>query len=58
MNTTKMSRTHVLIAISGFTFGMSLHILKDGDSSINDLQAAIASASVISTDVLISDPYY
>lgn len=56
MNITRMSRTQVLIAISGFTFGMSLHILKDGDSSINVLQAAIASASVIRTDRLTSDP--
>lgn len=56
MNITRMSRIQVLIAISGFTFGMSLHILKDGDSSINDLHAAIASASVIRTDVFISDP--
>lgn len=56
MNITRMSRTQVFIAISGFTFGMSLHILKDGDSSINVLQADIASASVIRIEVLISDP--
>lgn len=53
-----MSSTHVFIAMSEFTLGISLHILKDGDSSINDMHACRASASVIRTDVSISIPYY
>lgn len=48
---------HVLIAISGLTFGMLLHILNDGDSSINEVQAWNASSSVITIDLVTSASY-